>query len=723
VLADPDSVDDALRTLLRRLAAEWSVRYAAVWLPDEPPWLWRASVVWSSGDVGLPASVADPERLVILPRVVATADVAGGGVLVLAGRTGARAGRGTAGTVGRGTVGRDLVALLGESAMWAGLVLRRARHAARRDAASQRADEAGRRLRDTRLELAAVQAGECGRLATAVTAQPARQLAAILADTEALQRAVERSGADQRALVAAIRSGVNDMIEQFRTVVRGVYPQVLRGGGVRAALGEIAGSLPAPVVCHGEFGRRQRWEIESGLFQAGVSAMTALSGEASRATNPAPIHVELDRTGDELVIRVRRAGVELSAVRAALRDDGRRLAALGGELRVEPVAQSGPAGEITVFIRLPERSGAEQPMPVPGDEAVGAARHLLGLLAARPDVVTTPVRVATARQDGLARVAVVGEQAGQLIRTWCGPDATDAESVCYQYHAYRRLVLEPGPDGPPWRPVRLPAGTAVEWPGRIVVEGPAEALRGMRVVCHRHRVDADLAVRLRSWDGTTEGPPDVVVCVLAGPVGAAEVEFLTALRAPGGAGFSPLTILAVREGAELSPPVTRWLHSAGDVVARWRPGECGDAGDPGGAEVAAKLRTWLRGWAGMLAERWALRALAGAGKLDEAFAAVVEANAVGAHQLAELELAQQLRGGRIRLPRGQDDALRLLGADGADARTRLGLAAGTTPDDVAAAANQALGFWRTQAMSPEPVSGGPSAYALLAGACERLLAP
>jgi signal transduction histidine kinase len=763
-----------LRALLRDLARAHGVRYAALWLPEtgraaRPRW--APAVAWRPRRrAALPAApprVDDPDALLTWAGVAATVDVTDGGarhgVLVLADRR--RPGPWPA-----------PAALLGEAAVCVGLLLRLARHRAAGAAARCRAEQAAHRADVVRLELSAVQAVERDRLATAVTATPQRQLRAILTHVDALGSALVDGVPEAEAVAATIRAGLHDMIEGFRTVVRGVYPQVLRGGGVASALAEIAASLSAPVAFHGELGRRQSWEIESTLYQAAASAITALSERGGDG----PVDVELSRDGDVLTIRARRVAADPERVVAALRDDSRRLAALGGRLTVDPV----PDGTATVVaVRLPQRFGAHRPgvdppAPAPtadrparrspardaptddlsthddpGDDAAAGApaRRLLRMLADRretpgppagaapddgvpvPVPVPVPVRVALARQDRHARVLVLGAPAEQLTRVLCGlpgdagwtpPGAVDAALTRYGHGPYRRVTLRPAGGAPPWRPVHLPDWSGAAWPDvptdrdRILVDTPADALRGLHLRCVGKRVDVDLAVRLRRWSEEAHGLPDGVVLALGGPLSAAESEFLTVLRAPGRDGFSPVVVCAVREGAAVSPGSRRWLESVSDAVVDWHPA------DGGGRAVADALRPRLPAAAGALAVRWALRALLAchaAGRLDDQFAHAVEAVSAGAYQVAELDLSQALQGRRVVLPRGHDEAVRLLGAYGRDARARLGLPADADAEQVRGAAERGVAFWRAQCMTPYLGAEIRGACAVLVRACERLL--
>ncbi|WP_431906633.1 hypothetical protein [Micromonospora carbonacea] len=734
-----------LRTLLREVARAHAVRYAALWLPAETPPdagapSWTSAITWRSrgwATDALPDLVADPDLLLGCSGVVAAAEVTDGGarrgVVVLAHPEHPR---------------RPLAvtAPLGETAVCVGLLLRQAGHRASCAAARARADAAARRVGATQAELLTVQAVERDRLATAVTATPGRQLRAILDRTADLERALRAGSPQATAIAGGIRAGLGEMIEQFRAVVRGVYPQVLRGAGVRAALEEVTAALPVPVVLRGELGRRQGWEVESGLFQAGVSAAAALGASGGEQ----PVHLELGRSDGVLTIRAQRAGADPARVGAALRDDSRRLAALGGRLRVD---RAGRGAATVVDILLPERLGGDRPVPAqtagpepagpgPGEATAGApelpagvtARRLLTLLVTSREAPadSPPLRLALDRQDGRSRVAVVGVSAPELVSVLCGsggaarwdPPVGAAPPTGYQYQPYPRVTLDPAPGAAPWRPVRLPDRSGTAWPGtpagvdRVLVERPVDALRGMRLLHYRDRVDADLAARLSRWSGTADGPPDAVVLVLSGPASTAESEFLAVLRSPGGDGFCPVVICAPRAGTAATAGSQQQLRSMCDAVVDWH------AAPGGGAAIEAALRARVRAWAGVTAARWALRALAAclaAGQLDDRFARAVEAAVAGAYEVAELDLLQALQGRRIRLPRGHDEALRLLGAHGPQSRSRLGLAGDAGSDQAARAASRALLFWRTQSMTPDAGPAGRGACALLVRTCERLL--
>jgi hypothetical protein len=706
-----------LQALLGDLARRCAVRYAALWLPTDPAAeahspQWSPIAVWRSWGptVALPDAVEDPEQLLAVADVAAMTDVRCGGmrrgVVVLANRR-----RREARPLPLGPIG-DAVACIA-------LVLSRGRHRADADAAGRRAFAVVAQAAAHRRELAAVRAVERDRLAMAVTASADAQLRMILAHAEQLGEALRTGSADAANVARPMRARLHEMIEQFRIVVRGVYPQVLRVSGVRAAIEELAASLAIPVFVEGDLGRRQGWEIESALFQAAASAVASLGAHPGAE----PMRIALSRSGEVLSIRLRRAGSEPTAVRLALREDVRRLAALGGRLGVEATVEC----ESIVDIRLSERLSDPRDEPAEPGPAVGAAGHLLGLLVARRQTThTAPVRVALDRQDHRARVLLVGARAADLLALLCGrPVQRDGmlpamdTSVSYQYGRCPRIALYP--QGSVSAPVVFPPDSQIAWQdavagvARAVVDLPAEGLRGLRVRHSTQQTGREDAARLRRWWGTPDGPPDAVVMVLAAPPTIAEAQFLVALRATDAPGFRPSVICAMREAA-LAESRQR-LETLSDVVVGWHPAE------GGGAAVEQLLRLRSGTCGPVLAARWALRAATecrSAGQLDAELAEALETATVGSREVAELDLLQALQTRDVMLPFAQAAAERLLGAEGVGAHARLGLPAGAAADEVSQAAGEALAFWRTQSLAPD--SGQRrSAYARLARTCEWLL--
>jgi len=104
-------------------------------------------------------------------------------------------------------------------------------------------------------------------------------------------------------------------------------------------------------------------------------------------------------------------------------------------------------------------------------------------------------------------------------------------------------------------------------------------------------------------------------------------------------------------------------------------------------------------------------------------AAEVERVLAGAHEFAELRLLSDLRSRVVKLPRELvDEAERLLGGDGGAPASRLGLAADIAPQELRAAALDALGRWRRRAESPLASRAVTDASRVIVRSCEGVLA-
>ena len=127
--------------------------------------------------------------------------------------------------------------------------------------------------------------------------------------------------------VGMIRARLDELLERFRSIARGVYPSVLRDQGLAAALEELVVDLPREVDLRGAPDRRYPWEVESGIYYFVASAVHWL------AESPGPpIEVTLREADRRLSVEIVDAHTELAEaeLQAALANDLERLAALGG---------------------------------------------------------------------------------------------------------------------------------------------------------------------------------------------------------------------------------------------------------------------------------------------------------------------------------------------------------------------------------------------------------
>jgi signal transduction histidine kinase len=144
----------------------------------------------------------------------------------------------------------------------------------------------------------------------------------------------------QHALARA-RTGLDELLERFRVIARGVHPAVLRDQGPYGALDELATELPRPVRLSGTLSRRLAWEVESGIYFLAASAMHHLAGRPADQ----PLHVHLEHTQGRLAVRIDDPALATPAegVLAALTDDIDRLAAFGGDVEL---AEDGAGGAV-----------------------------------------------------------------------------------------------------------------------------------------------------------------------------------------------------------------------------------------------------------------------------------------------------------------------------------------------------------------------------------------
>jgi signal transduction histidine kinase len=144
-----------------------------------------------------------------------------------------------------------------------------------------------------------------------------------------------------REALAGTRARLDDLLDRFRTVARGVYPSVLRDHGPAAALDEVAADLPRPVRLHADPGSRVAWELESGLYYAAASALRELAGRPAERELSLRLEHGLGRMSVVLDDPLPPVGPE--RLETVLADDADRLAALGGGLQITGTGGHGGA--------------------------------------------------------------------------------------------------------------------------------------------------------------------------------------------------------------------------------------------------------------------------------------------------------------------------------------------------------------------------------------------
>jgi hypothetical protein len=197
----------------------------------------------------------------------------------------------------------------------------------------RRADELATELQASRQRLTQARDTERARLVaelSLVTTDPLAALRTELAQAHKLLSEGATGAERARHSIARAREGLDELLDRFRVIARGVHPAVLRDQGPYGALDEVATDLPRPVRLSGNLPQRLAWEVESGIYYLAASAMQQLAGQSASQ----PLHIHLTNTEGRLTVRIDDPALATPAasVLAALTDDVDRLAALGGDV-------------------------------------------------------------------------------------------------------------------------------------------------------------------------------------------------------------------------------------------------------------------------------------------------------------------------------------------------------------------------------------------------------
>jgi hypothetical protein len=505
--------------------------------------------------------------------------------------------------------------VLRETAGWLGMAARLDRLRVDRDRAEARAEVLRVEVRTARERFAQVRELERRRLVKAITTTTLRDLDDVRRRLRRLDESLTENSSSAGEL-EQVRESLDELLDEFRTVVRGVYPSILPDRGPRAALEELAATLPRQVRFDGDLGRRVGWELESGLYHAVAAVLNVLAG----TKRDSAVAVDFSRE-DALRVVVTAPAGELSVtdLHTVLDHDAERLAVLGGSMRC---AVTG--GAAVVSIRLPER--------------------------AHPVVFDSP----RFGHNGLYR------RVSDLVR---------------------QAVVAGGPDRARWAAVaeRLagpPRVAVVRAPG-----SPSESAVGVVVVDVVGVADQSLAEEFLADDGP-RGSIDAVLCLV--------------------------------------PPTPAFR-----AALRWGRQRVAVSESMSLADLARTVITWSP----VIAARRAIvtvRELASALPPDHPLRWGIDRIGAGTHEIAELDLLDDLERGDTHLLRGAGwgaavEAVRLLGARGTDSRARLGLSADAGEEQIREAADHAVRRWRAHAERPGTGGRDRAACEVLARTAEGML--
>ena len=331
------SLEQALAGLAQVIAEGTRAHCAVVWLAIADKLVCAAS--HPAGDDAQPRTTPNLAALLAEPDVDHAVPVLDGSVLRAAI---------TVGKPGRPVTPADQ-RLMEDVAQGAGLLLRGAQLTSELEQRVRRADELATQLKASRQRLTRAREVERQRLIGELTQVTTARLAALRGEVADIQRLLSSGTEGTEAALARARTGLDQLLDRFRVIARGVYPAVLRSQGPASALEELATDLPRPIRLAGRLSKRLSWEVESGIYWLAASAMQQLAGRPAEQ----PLRVQLDHTDGRLTVRVEDPTATMAAkdVLATLTDDVERLAALGGDMELAEDC----AGGIALQAWLPDQ--------------------------------------------------------------------------------------------------------------------------------------------------------------------------------------------------------------------------------------------------------------------------------------------------------------------------------------------------------------------------------
>ncbi|GAA5150748.1 hypothetical protein GCM10023321_16610 [Pseudonocardia eucalypti] len=200
----------------------------------------------------------------------------------------------------------------------------------------RRADELAAELAASRWRLHQARDVERRRLVSELGSATTDRLTNLRTDLaearDALTETSEQAGEEAKGAIGRATTDLDELLDRFRQIARGVYPAVLRDQGPFGALEEVIADLPRPVELTGELADRLVWEVESGIYYLTASAIRQLAERPGAR----PLKVYLRHTEGNLMVTITDPDppATLDELRAWLAVDSERLAALGGALEL-----------------------------------------------------------------------------------------------------------------------------------------------------------------------------------------------------------------------------------------------------------------------------------------------------------------------------------------------------------------------------------------------------
>jgi signal transduction histidine kinase len=221
-------------------------------------------------------------------------------------------------------------------------------------------------LRASRKRIVEAADGERRRLERNIHDGAQQQLVALSVMARLAETTVDSDKEGARALLAQAQADATDALENLQDLARGIYPPLLAGRGLAAALAAQARRSPVPVTLEADGLGRYPQEAEAAVYFCALEALQNVAKYAGAAQATVRLAGPAGASGPggpagvlEFSVTDDGAGFDLasSGYGTGLQGMADRLAALGGDL----VVRSRPGQGTTVTGRLPAR--ALEPVP------------------------------------------------------------------------------------------------------------------------------------------------------------------------------------------------------------------------------------------------------------------------------------------------------------------------------------------------------------------------
>jgi signal transduction histidine kinase len=207
-------------------------------------------------------------------------------------------------------------------------------------------------IRASRQRLVAAQDEERRRIERNIHDGAQQQLVALAIKLNLTESLIGTDADAERELLAELRREATDAVEDLRDLARGIYPPLLAGEGLAAALRAQARKSPVPTSLTADGVGRYPQDVEAVIYFCVLEALQNISKYASASC----ARVRLAAAGDELEFEVSDdgAGFDLGAKAygTGLQGMADRLNALGGSLDIA----TSPGTGTVVRGRVPEPS-------------------------------------------------------------------------------------------------------------------------------------------------------------------------------------------------------------------------------------------------------------------------------------------------------------------------------------------------------------------------------